>query len=187
MQAAEKIIDISDQGLLQSLKKNNHTAFKEIYKRHWSKLYIFALNILHDKDLCEEVIQEVFVTLWERRNSSVIENLSAYLYQAVRYQVYKQFRKSKMLERESERFDSFLMESDIEESVEYLELQSKITESIAKLPDQRRLIFQLSRVEELSNKEIAGKLNLSVQTVKNQITKAIGSLRRSLKDLYLLF
>jgi len=183
----KKIFDLSDRGLLESIGNDDQTAFKEIYQRYWSKLFIYAYNVLHDKDVCEDIIQEVFTNLWLRRKSSHIENVPAYLYQAVKYQIFKQFRQRKLITIHPEQFDDFMSKYKIEELIEYKELHSRIENLISNLPQQRRIIFQLSRNEELSNKEIATKLNISLQTVKNQITSALKSIRNSIKILPLLF
>ncbi|NJD23226.1 MAG: RNA polymerase sigma-70 factor [Melioribacter sp.] len=182
-----KIIDISDEGLIRSIKNKDGLAFKEVFKRYWQKLYIYAFNVLRDKDLCEDIIQEVFTDLWMRKDRSDITNLSAYLYKAVKFQIFKQFRQKKLIINHSEQFDDFMSEHRVDELIEYKELQNRVENLISELPEQRRIIFQLSRNEELSNKEIASKLNISLQTVKNQITTALKSIRKSIKILTTLF
>ncbi|MCX6168761.1 MAG: RNA polymerase sigma-70 factor [Ignavibacteriales bacterium] len=183
----KKIFDLSDRGLFELAKNNDQIAFNEIYKRYWSKLYIYAYNVLREKDICEDIIQEMFTNLWTRRKSLQIDNVSAYLYQAVRFQIFKQFRQRKLLERHNSEFEDFISENRIEESMEYLELYNRIESLIESLPEQRKIIFRLSRNEELSNKEIASKLNLSVQTIKNQITNALKTIRKSLKSINIIF
>ncbi|MCL4547738.1 MAG: RNA polymerase sigma-70 factor [Bacteroidetes bacterium] len=183
----KQIFDLSEKGLLESVKKDERTAFKELYRRYWSKLYIYAYNVLKDKNTCEDIIQEVFTDLWLRRKNLQIENLSAFLYKAVKFQIFKQFRQKKLIERHTEQFEDFISEHRVEESVEYKELNKRIENLTAQLPEQRRIIFRMSRNEELSNKEIAKKLNLSVQTVKNQISHALKSIRDSFKVFIAFF
>lgn len=182
----KKIFDLSDRGLLESFRNDDQTAFKEIYKRYWSKLFIYAYNVLHDKDVCEDIIQEVFANLWTRRKSLHIENVSAYLYQAVRFQIFKQFRQRKLIDRHASEIDTFISDHKTEESVEYKELHNRVENLISALPEQRRIIFQLSRNDELSNKEIASQLHISIQTVKNQISNALKSIRKSIKSIITL-
>ena len=179
----DRIIDLTDVGLFQLVKKNDQIAFKEIYKRHWSKLYIYSFNILKEKDLCEDIIQEIFSDLWIRRNEIEISNLQSYLYQSVRNQIYKHFRSTRYKEELLNQLNIFLNNPTVAELYDSQEFQSFVNNSISKLPEQRRIIFQLSRDEELSNKEISKKLNISVQTIKNQISKSLQFLRKSLKNL----
>ncbi len=183
----KKIFDLSDRGLLESVSYDDQIAFKEIFKRYWSKLYIYAYNVFHDKDICEDIIQEVFSNLWTRRKSLQVENVSAYLYQSVKFQIFKQFRQRKLIDRHTSEFDNFISSHRIDESVEYEELHNRVENLISELPEQRRMIFKLSRSEELSNKEIASLLHISIQTVKNQISSALKSIRKSLKSISIIF
>ena len=117
MMPDKKIFDLTDEGLLESARDDDQTAFKEIYKRYWPKLYIYAYNVLREKDICEDIIQEVFTNLWIRRKSAHIENVSAFLYQAVKFQIFKQFRQRKLLDRHSNEFDDFISNHRIEEMI----------------------------------------------------------------------
>lgn len=182
-----KILDITDEGLVKAVYNDDQIAFKELYKRYWAKLYIYAFNVLHDKDICEDIIQQVFYDLWNRRHELDIEMLSPYLYRAVKHQVFKQFRKNKFNSVQPEQLLNFIEENKIEQTLEYKELHSRVERLINELPEQRRIIFLMSRNEELSNKEIASQLNLSVQTVKNQISSALKFIRNSLKTAIFLF
>lgn len=182
-----KIIDITDDGLIKAVCNDDQIAFKELYKRYWAKLYIYAFNVLHDKDICEDIIQQVFYDLWNRRYELNIEMPSAYLYGAVKHQIVKQFRKNKFSRIQPEHLLDFISENKIEQSVEYKELHSRVEKLINELPEQRRIVFIMSRNEGLSNKEIASQLNLSVQTVKNQISSALKFIRNSLKTVIFLF
>ncbi|MHB9011272.1 MAG: RNA polymerase sigma-70 factor [Ignavibacteriaceae bacterium] len=187
MNHSKNIFDISDKGLIDSLKDDDQNAFKEIYKRYWEKLYLFAYKIIKDKDICEDIIQEVFTDLWIRRKEKEIGNISAYLYKAVKFQVFNQFRKMKLVDKHVEEFDNFISQHNLAEYIEYKDIYSRVETEIVKLPEQRRIIFQLSRDEGLSNKEIAQKLNISVQTVKNQISHALKSIRSSIKSWIVFF
>lgn len=178
-----KIIDLTDSGLLESIKQNEKIAFKEIYKRYWSKLYIYAYNVLREKEICEDIIQEIFIDLWNRRNSVQISELSAYLYQAVKFRIFKHFRQSKYKDELLAQFDLLQTQYKIDDLLELQELHNQINDIIAKLPEQRRVIFQMSRNEELTNKEISEKLNISIQTVKNQISTALHFIRKSLRSI----
>ena len=181
----EKIYDISDKGLLNSLVKNDRDAFEEIFDRYWSRLYIFAYNVLEDKDTCEDIIQEIFISLWERRQEVIIDNLSSYLYSSVKYKIANHFRNGKITENFLGKWVKSLGAKNIEDSIEFKEISFKVEKLINELPEQRRLIFNLSKKNNLSHKEIAEKLGISVRTVKNQVSSALKFIRDSLSFLLL--
>lgn len=179
----KSIIDLSDTGLFNLVRNGNSVAFKELFKRYWSKLYIYSFNILKEKDLCEDIVQEIFTDLWLRKEEIQIDDLQKFLYQSVRNQIFKHFRRSRYKSELINQLNLFIHKSSVEESYDIQELREKIDSTISKLPEQRRVIFYLSRKEELSNKEISEKLNISIQTVKNQISKALQFIRKSIKNL----
>lgn len=175
----------SEEKLLASIEINNQ-AFGVIYDRYWLKLYNYALNVLEDKAVCEDIVQEVFVSLWQQSNSQKIDNISAYLFQSVKFQVFKHLRKGKIARRYLERVTLLQSHNDTEEQFIAKELESELSKVLSRLPERCRQIFVLSRFEHRSNREIALQLDLSVQTVKNQISKALASLREQLPaDTYL--
>ena len=181
-----KIVDITEVNLLRAIQNDDQIAFKQLFKKYWSKLFIYAFNVLNDKDVCKDIVQEVFVDLWQRRYDINVTDISSYLYKAVKNQIFKQFINSKFKNRILDDFDLFQAEINIESTLEYKELSKRVEELMAYLPEQRRNIYRMSRDEDLSNKEIAEKLNLSVQTVKNQISAALKFIRNSLKNFYAL-
>ena len=181
------MISISDEGLISELKNNNKKVFREIYNRYWAKLYLYAFNILKDKDICEDIIQQIFTDIWVRREKLTIKNLQAFLYGAVRRQIAYHLRGIKITVEHEEYFANVLLDKKIEEKLEFDEFSNKIQELIQELPEQRRKIFLMSRFENLSNQEIADKLDISLQTVKNQISTSLKYLRESLKMMFTIF
>ena len=171
--------------LLHSMKLDDTVSFEEIYRQYWSKLYIYAFNVLRERDLCEDIVQEVFIDLWAKRQDVRITNLHSYLYQSVKYQIFNHFRKSKYKKQLLMKFD--LIQTQLDESCEKQELKNQIKEVIYQLPEQRRIIFEMSKYEGLSNKEISEHLSISVQTVKNQISESLKFIRKSLNSVFLLF
>ena len=173
--------------LPHSMKPDDIRSFEEIYRQYWSKLYIYAFNVLRERDLCEDIVQEVFIDLWAKRNKVQISDLHSYLFQSVKFQIFNHFRKSKYKKQLLMKFDLINTQYNIDELYEKEELKAQIKEEISKLPEQRRIIFEMSRYEGLTNKEISEKLNISVQTVKNQISQSLKFIRISLNSFYLLF
>lgn len=179
--------------LLTSLKKDEK-AFRVTYDQYWSKLFYYALNVLDDKTVCEDIVQEVFVSLWQKSDSLKINKLDAYLFQSVKFQIFKHLRNGKIAQRHLERISFLEAHNDTEEQLIADELESELIMVIERLPERCRQIFLLSRFEHRSNQEIALQLGLSVQTVKNQISKALTFLREEISAdtsfvlfLFLLF
>lgn len=176
--------------LLRRLKAGDHSALTVIYKHYWENLYKTAYRILQDHDKCADVVQDVFVKVWEIREHLTVEvSLKGYLHSAVRYEVFRCIKTTKVNEDIFE-FAETLANKDISDILEYKELSSKIDGIIETLPDRCREIFKLSRKEFLSHKEIAAQLSISTKTVEYHISNALQILRKSLGDLiiiYLLF
>ena len=180
-------MDLFKDELLYPIKLDTKESLERIYKQYWSKLYIYAFNVLHEREICEDIVQEIFIDLWTRRNDILIFDLNSYLYRSAKFQIFNHFRKSKYKKQLLMKFDLIEEQYKIDELYEKEELKAHINELISKLPEQRRIIFQMSRHEGLSNKEISEKLSISLQTVKNQISESIKYIRKSMKNIYLLF
>jgi RNA polymerase sigma-70 factor (ECF subfamily) len=186
LSANNRIIDSTEYGLLESVKLDK-TSFDQIYRQYWSKLYIYAFNVLKEKEICEDIIEEIFIDLWTKKDDIRISDLNSYLYQSVKYQIFNHFRRSKYKNQLLLKLDLMSTQYQIDELYEKKELKAQIKRLISRLPKQRRLIFQMSRYDGFSNKEISENLNISLQTVKNQISKSLKFIRRSLKNISLLF
>ena len=169
--------------LLNQLKKGNKEAFQHIYALYWDKLYLYAYNILEDKPACEDLVQELFVSLWIRRNELSVDNLNAYLFKALKFQVLNTLRNGKIRQRHLDQMDKLIASNTIEELLNFQELNDHLNSAMASLPDRCREIFYMSRYDHMTHQEIANQLNLSTQTVKNQISKAISYLKVSLESL----
>ena len=182
---------LSDHEILGRLAGDDRVAFNELYDRYWQHLYQMAWNVLRDKDSCVEVIQEVFVWIWEHRFALEIKSPPAYLRSAVKYKITNVLRANRAREAcfvNLDQLDPGHLLFD-EDPLELKELRAVIAQMIAKLPERARLIFEMSRNEHLSNKEIAERLGISEKTVENQMTIAIKKLRVSLnnKAVWLFF
>ena len=171
---------LSDEKLLTLLKKGNALAFDELFNRYWALLFKSADKLLLDEDAAKDVVQEIFVDLWKRRETLQVSNLKAYLLQAVKYQIVEQLRKGKFTERHEERLISLHFSNATEEMVMANELYESLERSLQGLPDRCYEIFLMSRFENLSNREIANRLNISIRTVETQISNALRYLRRTL-------
>jgi RNA polymerase sigma-70 factor (family 1) len=176
---------LSDSELLSLIGESDRDAFSELYHRYWRSLYQSAWNVLQDQESCMEVTQEVFVWLWEHRAGLQINSLPAYLKAAVKYKVTNILRVNKVRDAcfiNLDELDAINLTFE-DDPLEIKELKAVIAQMSAKLPARARLIFELSRNEQLSNREIANKLGISEKTVENQITIALKKLRLALGSL----
>ena len=176
----------TDEQLLQLLIDDDPAAFTEIYHRYYKELYLIAWNGLRDQAIAEDVIQEIFVSLWQRRSEVRIEALKPWLLQAARFQVLKAFRRGKadgqFLERLA-RVSAIIEESD---PAVLKELQTLIPALLHSLPPDQQRIFRMHREEHLTYREIAERLGISVKTVEKKMSLALSQLRLGLKENILL-
>lgn len=179
----------SDNELVSLIKNDNYAAFNTIYGRYGKVLYVFIRSKLDAGEISKDILQELFVSLWEKRHSLVIqESLKPYLFQAARYKIIDIYRKNatyrKYLQQLIEHFDA--QPHSIIDIVENKSRTQDLFEAINQLPDRMKEIFMLSRFEHLSIEQISTHLGLSQQTVKNQITEALKILRSMYVQLKLI-
>ena len=170
------VLKTKEQQLIERLQQGDENALSVLYKEYWEMMYLAAFNLVKNKHVCEDLVQEVFISLWKKRQNLVIKiSLRGYLYTSVVYKVYDHFRKnkSKINVELVEGFDKRIEQSTPESKLIYSELIEFINISIEELPEKCKLVFKLSRDEQLSHKEISEKLNISVRTVEGHVLKAI--------------
>jgi len=176
-------IENTDQQALSSLQNSNWSAFEDIYDAYWSKLYLSAYSILRDKQACEDIVQDIFVQLWTKRNSAEIESLAAYLHTSVRYQVFKAVKAGKVKLVLPDEITAPIRLTDAEDALFSQDLDRILEQHIGRLPEKCRQVFILSRKQHLSISEISEKLGISSKTVENHLTTALSRLRIGLGDL----
>jgi RNA polymerase sigma-70 factor (ECF subfamily) len=172
----------TDQELINLLRRGNEAAFSMLYKRHWADLYKFAFSILRDQDACKDIIQDVYVWIWNHRQSLEIQSPKSYLKTAVKYKIANYIRSGNIRESFFEEVAKFNYDKSMpgeDELAELKELNTIIQLTVSSLPLKCREIYRLSREEKLSNREIAEKLGISVKTVENQITIALHRIRNN--------
>jgi RNA polymerase sigma-70 factor (family 1) len=185
------LTDPRDIELLNELKKNNISAFNTIYQNYSKPLYIYLLHKIKDPDLCNDILQDVFVNIWEKRALLSVEiSLKAYLYQAARFKIVDIYRKDiKYQKYLAELADYIVDPATITDRIDQRKKLQEIETAVNNLPERMREIFILSRFEHQTTRDIATKTNLSPQTVKNQLSKALRILRVNYMsvDVVLLF
>ncbi|WP_461790553.1 RNA polymerase sigma factor [Pedobacter sp.] len=175
---------------LSEFREGNEAAFKEIYVLYSSKIYAFAYSFLKDHMQCEEIVQETFLSLWEnRRKFDGDRALEPYLFTIAKRQIVDQLRKvvsSKKL-RENLLTSIAAQHNDTENEVIFADMLSFADKAISELPKQQQLVFKLSRVEGLSYDEIAERLGLSRNTVKNHLIVAVKKLKTCFDNQEIIF
>lgn len=173
----------SDMELVGLLKEGDQYAYTEIYHRYKTLLYAFALKRLEDADESKDLIHELFLSLWARREELAITgSLSAYLYTAVRNRIIDLVARREVSDRYIQSFQHYLNkgENNTDYLVRHKELLALIEGEIAALPPKMRQVFELSRKTNCTRKEIAERLGLSEQTVKSHMQHALKLLRSKL-------
>ncbi|MFC1225252.1 RNA polymerase sigma factor [Pedobacter sp. BG31] len=176
-----------DHALFDLLKQGDEVAFGKIYTLYWIELYNAAYKRLPEKEKCQDIIQNIFTDLWNRKAELDLANPVAYLYTAVRFQVLKHIARSPKNSFFGESFENNLI-SPLQADGILLEKEvaELITLFIKALPEKRRKIFVMHYFEGLSTAKIAFELNISQKTVQNQLTVATQALRLRLTHLFLL-
>ena len=160
--------------------KIDEESFVLMYRMHWEKLYSLSVYRLGDADLAKEIVQEVFCSIWERREVLCIEGpVEHYLLRAVKLKIVEHFRTAQIHERRLTDFAHGLRraEDTTENQVVLNDLRMQIQHFVETLPRQCRRVYELSRSEGMNTREIALEMVISEKTVKNHLTKALSSIK----------
>jgi RNA polymerase sigma factor (sigma-70 family) len=180
--------NLTDAQLADLLHEGDEDAFNEIYKRFWKKIYNESYKRLKDTEIAGDVVQDIFADLWLKRTTRTIENLSAYLVSAARYQVFMLYKKNSGQPLFEQPLALINHPSLFADSIyEVNELKDCINEWMSMQPEKRREVFRLKFIEDKSTREISEVLNISQKTVQNQFTISLHSLRSTLSKLMVFF
>lgn len=177
------IIQNSERDIITAIRKGNTFAFQQVFNANYQALCQYAFTILKDSAEVQDIVQSVFLKIWEKRNELEIKlSIRSYLFKAVYHQCmnHLEHRTVKLKHRI---YSNYTQTATQQPEIFPLELEENIIAAINELPEQCRIIFMLSRYEELRYAEIADHLNISVNTVENQISKALKVLRSKLKEI----
>lgn len=174
---------LADELLVRLLKTSDSQAFKAIYLRHWNKVYGIALMKVRHAETAEDITQQVFVSLWERRQTSDIQSLDAYLTTAVKYRCISHFE-SRYHRSTLSFLDSTEVHADpsTEESLKHGDLARALERALERLPDKTREVFQLRRLHDYSVREIAERLGISEKAVEYHVTRSLKVMRHELRE-----
>ena len=177
----------TDPSLLAQLREGDKAAFEQIYRRYMRPLYQAAYKRLHDSDLAQDLVQDVFLRLWKRRAELRIDDLAAYLHTAIRYEILNHISRNKAKGAFYEPFEAMLADFDTpEQQLVAKQLMELIYAYADTLPEKRRQVFLLHIKNKLSVSEIAEKLNITPKTVHNHLGTAMNGLRPHIATAILL-
>jgi RNA polymerase sigma-70 factor, ECF subfamily len=169
--------------LVQQIKEGNDESFREIFHAYYEGLCQYAFTLLRDMDDAEDVVQSMFLKIWEKRQElNINHTFKSYLYKAVYHQCVNQFDHRAVRLKFQERVTVDKSHRVQQPEVFPYELEERIVAVIKTLPKQCRTIFMMSRYQEMKYVEIAKELDISVNTIENQISKALRILREHFKD-----
>jgi len=170
--------------LIDQLRQGSESAFESIFKTYWEQVYLKTLKRVGDEVIAKEITQEIFIALWEKRGQLQIRgSIEAYLSGSVKFRVIDHFRANITRERHYEDMLLLMGDRDIENETESMYTVKAIEQALESvmvlMPERMRLIFAKSRIEQKTIAEISEELNLSGQTVKNQLSAALKLIRES--------
>lgn len=176
----------SDKELLAAIQKGNEEAFSTLYIRYWDKLFYLASKKLGDLSEAENIVQDIFLDIWDRRGElDIRDSIDGYLVVAVKYRIINAQAKRHRQETANKQMGRLAGEADhsTEHKLAYEELKGLLQQKISHLPEKCRMAFSL-REEGLSQKEIASKMDISEKTVEMHVSRALRSLRTVVRSLF---
>lgn len=185
----EQYSSYSEKELLQRISEGDERAFREFFDRYKDRFYAVVLKMTRRDDLAQELVQDIFLTVWQNRASLTgIDNPDAYFFTAMYRKVYSHFKKL-ALERKFLRLiaESPAFQNITDETILAHETERLVNEAVSQLSRQQQLVFRLSKQDGLSREQIAEKLQISPHTVKNHLADAMQSIRAYLNRAALIY
>ncbi|WP_343668678.1 RNA polymerase sigma-70 factor [Chitinophaga sp.] len=160
-----------------------------MYNEYWPRLFAYVYNRLKSKEITEEIIQEVFFSLWNRRGElSLTHSLNAYLFTAVKYQLFNYMKADKVRRAYASSYAQFVdADHSNEQYMAYADLVNAVEKEVSRLPEKCQQVYRMSRNEHRSIQDIATALNISHKTVENHLTRALKHLRIAFREYFWLF
>jgi RNA polymerase sigma-19 factor, ECF subfamily len=172
-----------EEKIWRAIQQRDSQEFETYYKEYYIAFHLAAVTYLKDAAIAEEIVNDVFVKLWEAADTIRIDSsLKSYIYRAVINRSLNVLDKNKRTRLEKEQYNRLPQGSFESQAMEDNELKVKLYEAIDQLPEQCQKVFRMSRFEELKQQEIADRLGISIKTVKNHITLALKQLSRVVTD-----
>lgn len=183
----------SDIILWERVSQSDYTAFNSLYERYWDTLLHIALKKVNDIDIAMDLVQDLFVEVWQKRHAITIQtSVKAYLISGLYFKTFMHFRRSGVQQKH---VDNYCLFSETHDSGEFFSaaryeenyetLLFAIERSVEEMPVRMKAVFQMKYYKSLNNQEIAENLGLSTQTVKNQLSKALTQIRQQMESEHL--
>jgi RNA polymerase sigma-70 factor (family 1) len=178
-----------DVELLDAIRHDDEGAFAELFKRYGKKIYKMAYCRIRSREAAEEIVQNLFISLWDKRSMLSIHNLSSYFFTAVKHRALNIIESQILHKKYWNYYKNFIphQENLTERAVEFNELLEALEEKMEFLPEKSKEVFKLNRLEGHSIGEIANALNLSEKAIQYHITRSLKELRFHLKDFIISF
>ena len=171
----------------QKIKEGDVKAFERIFRQYYTPLNLYAFSIIGQKETAEEIIQDTFYMLWkDREKLQILQSLHSYLYKTVKNRSLQFLERLNLYEQHC---DNILKQSGSsvepapDELLEYKELENILTQTIKKMPERRKQIFRMHRMNGIKNKDIAASLSISIKTVEAEMTKAYRTIRKEIDHI----
>jgi RNA polymerase sigma-70 factor (ECF subfamily) len=173
--------------IVKELASGSHEAFKTLYTKYYPKVKYFITHLIKTEAIAAELSQDVFLKIWEHRaKMAALQSFNAYVYRAAKNTALNYLEHKYIEDMYVEKFGSEPEPSDEDEwKAKEIELLEQLT--VSRMPPQRKAVYEMSRMEGLSNEAIAAKLGVSKKTVENHLNLALKELRKALKIITLFF
>jgi RNA polymerase sigma-70 factor (ECF subfamily) len=176
---------MDNKEMTANLINENEAVFEQLFKKHFRELHAYAYSLLKDWDVAEEIVQSLFLKLWEKNEWTHIQtSVKSYLYKSVYHDSLNYIRRQKV-QLKYQTTTAHAMKNQTDDAAGKLklsELEQHLNKALNKLPEKCRAIFHLSRFEELKYQEIANQLDISIKTVETHMGKALRILRKEMKE-----
>jgi RNA polymerase sigma-70 factor (family 1) len=176
---------LTDQELIERIGAGDERAFEDLYDRFWEKLLYFARQKTGDLMDAENVVQDVFISLWNRRSAiRITSDVASYLMVSVKYRIIRLFEKQKRQKlHEQKSLSSFdLLDNSTQQYLDLEELRVELEVQICKLPEKSAIIFRMNKEQGMSHKQISDELGISEQAVNAHLVRAKKSLLINLRS-----
>ena len=180
-------IGTNESRMIKRIRRGDEHAFEELFYRYYPRLFAFALEFVNSRDLAKDMVQDVFIKFWEKRDLFREDSLSGFLFTMVRNQCLNYLRHQKMVENKKIELKYAAWTEELyridfirDQPYTYIEkeLNDKLDHAVKKLPPKCRKVFMMSRIEGLRNREIAEKLGFSVKNVEKHLSRALKHFRK---------
>ena len=169
--------------LADKVISSDKVAFNKLFELLWKDIYTFAKSLLMDEDIAKDIVQDVWINYWERRDKVKNDDIKAYLFQATRFKIYNYFRDNKLNKVQLSVVKELSEPSQIENEYDLIHTTFSLNSAINKLSPKCKKVFQLSRYDGFNNHEISSQLGISSRTVENQLSLALKKIKEDLKTV----